>query len=182
MPISVYIDNNVWDFLLERKLDLAIELPREEYCLCLTREAEFEIPPIPVEKAELKAFIEKTIKDSGIETRPFFGFYDEGHPPDEQRVGGWGEGYWVSNEERAFIEQQKTRLGGGKKPSTRLYKNEADISLAARSFHSVVISLDKKTGPLNDAYKQGGKVVFLTEFDMSGMSLSDFIKQKIKGG
>jgi hypothetical protein len=176
MPISVYIDNNVWDFLLERRLNLAIELPREEYCLCLTREAEFEIPPIPVEKAELRAFIEKTIKDCGIETRPFFGFYDQGHLPDEQRVGGLDVGYWASKEELAFIEQQKTRLGGGKKPSTRLYKNEADISLAARSFHSIVISLDDKTGPLNDAYKQGGKVIFLTDFDKSGMSLSGFIK------
>ena len=49
-------------------------------------------------------------------------------------------------------------------------------SLAARSFHSVVLSLDAKAGPINDAYQQGGKVVFLTDFDKSGMSLSDFIK------
>lgn len=104
MAISVYIDNNVWDFLFERKLELA-----------------------------------KTIKDCDIETCSFFGFYDEGHPPDEQRVGGWGEGYWASKEELAFIEEQKTCLGSDKKPTTRLYKNEADIALAARSFHSVVL-------------------------------------------
>jgi hypothetical protein len=55
MAINVYIDNNVWNFLFDRELDLAIELPRDEYRLFLTREAEFEIPPIPAEKAELKA-------------------------------------------------------------------------------------------------------------------------------
>jgi 5S rRNA maturation endonuclease (ribonuclease M5) len=40
----------------------------------------------------------------------------------------------------------------------------------------VVLSLDAKTGPINAAYKQGGMVVFLTDFDKSGKSLSDFIK------
>jgi hypothetical protein len=45
MPISIYIDNNVWDFLFDRRLDLAAELPRPDYCICITREAEFEIPP-----------------------------------------------------------------------------------------------------------------------------------------
>ena len=176
MTINVYIDNNVWNFLFDRKLDLAIELPRDEYCLFLTREVEFEIPPIPAEKVELKAFIEKTIKDCSIETHSFFGFYDPRHPPDEQRVGGFNVGYWISKEEAAFIEQQMATMGIVKKQTTRLYKNEADISLAARSFHSVVLSLNKKKGPLQDAYEQGGKVIFLTSFENSGMSLSDFIK------
>jgi hypothetical protein len=58
-----------------------------------------------------------------------------------------------------------------------LYPKEADISLAARSFHSVVLTFDKKKGPLKDAYDQGGTVVFLTDFDKSGMSLRDFIKR-----
>jgi hypothetical protein len=66
--------------------------------------------------------------------------------------------------------------GTKKKRPTKLHPGEADISLAARSFHSVVLSLDKKKGPLKDAYEQGGKVVFSTDFDKSGMSLSDFIK------
>jgi hypothetical protein len=105
MPTSIYIDNNVWDFLFERGIDLSVELPRNEYCLFLTREAEFEIPPI--QKRALKAFIEKSIKDCCIETRSLFGFCDHNHPPDEERVGGSDEGYWASTEELAFIEQQK---------------------------------------------------------------------------
>jgi len=176
MAITVYIDNNIWNFLFDRRLDLAAELPRYEYSLFITREAEFEIPPIPEEKAELKAFIEKTIKDCEIRTHSFFGLFDPDHPADEQRVGGLDVGYLASNEEWTFIVQQKTRLSENKKPATRLYKNEADISLAARSFHSVVLSLDKKKGPLRDAYERGGMVIFLTNFETSGMSLSDFIK------
>jgi hypothetical protein len=79
-----------------------------------------------------------------------------------------------------FTEQQKTKLGDTKKPKTRLYKNEADISIAARSFQSVVLSLDsKKNDPIATAFKQGGKVVNLANFDKSGLSLADFIKSKI---
>jgi hypothetical protein len=157
MIIGVYIDNNVWDFLFERRLDLAVELPRDEFCLCLTREAEFEIPPIPQEKAELKAFIEATIAKCGIRTDSFFGFYDTSLPPDEQRVGGFDVGRWASPEEIAFIAQQRTALKDSEKRPTKLYPGEADISLAARSLHSVVLSLDAKAGPINAAYRQGGR-------------------------
>jgi hypothetical protein len=45
-------------FLFDRKLDLAKELPPDEYQLFMTREAKFEIAPIPESKAALKAFIE----------------------------------------------------------------------------------------------------------------------------
>lgn len=45
MAITVYIGNNIWNFLFERKLDLAIQLPLDDYSLFMTREAEFEIPP-----------------------------------------------------------------------------------------------------------------------------------------
>ncbi len=54
MTVSIYIDNNVWDLLFEKEIDLSVELPSDEFCLCLTREAEFEIPPIPEEKAALR--------------------------------------------------------------------------------------------------------------------------------
>jgi hypothetical protein len=174
MSIAIYIDNNVWDFLFERNLDLSVELPSAEFCLCLTREAEFEIPPIPREKEALKSYIETTLEKCVVKTDSYFGFYNDAHSPNEQRMGDFNVGRWATPEELAFLEQQRTRLGG-KKPTTKLYKNEADISIAARSFHSVVLSLDR-TGPINEAYKQGGKVVFLTEFDDSGLSLANFIK------
>jgi hypothetical protein len=90
VPVSIYIDHNVWHFLFDRKLDLSLELPKEDFCLCLTREAEFEIPPIPQEKSDLKTFIEETVKKCTIETRRYFGFSDPAHPATEQRVGGFG--------------------------------------------------------------------------------------------
>jgi len=180
MCTDVYLDNNVWDFLLKHHLNLAAELPKEEYCLCITREAEFEIPAIPAEKKELLAYIGETIAKCHVETRPYFGFYDDDHFPDEQRVGGFDEGYLATDEEAAFMEQQKAKLGQVKKTTTKLYKNEADISLAARSFHAIVLTLDRKNGPILDAYKQGGKVVFLNEFDRT-MSLRDFIQQSLEG-
>ena len=68
MAVSIYLDTNVWDFLFERQLDLEVELPSDEFCICITREAEFEIPPIPDGKAELKMFIEATIARCGIQT------------------------------------------------------------------------------------------------------------------
>ena len=46
-PLTVYLDNNVWDFLFRRAINLAEALPKDEFCVCITREAEFEIPPIP---------------------------------------------------------------------------------------------------------------------------------------
>lgn len=174
-PYSVYLDNNVWDLFFEIGLDLSVELPKEQFCLCLTREAEFEIPPIPPEKTALRDFIRSTIDKCSMATRPYFGFYQETYSPEDQRVAGFGQGYWASPEEITFIHQQRTRLSETIRPKTRLHKNEADISIAARSFHSVVLSLDKKTGPINDAYKNGGYVVFLNDFRTSGLSLREFV-------
>src|SRR5215212_8274696 len=102
-PISVYIDNNVWDFLFQRGIGLAKALPKEEFCVCITREAEFEIPPIPDHKADLKAFIQDTIDRCTIKKDGLFGFYDASLPADEQRVGGFHVGRWAQPEELAFI-------------------------------------------------------------------------------
>jgi len=182
MPISVYIDNNVWDFLFNSKIDLSVALPSEEFCICITREAEFEIPPIQNIKPELKEFIKTSIKKCDISTDSFFGLYDETVSQSEQRVDGLDVGRLASQEEIAFMDQQRTplKLRHQKKSlKTKLYKDEADISIAARSFHSVVLSFDGKGGPINDAYKQGGKVIFLTNFEQSNLSLSDFIKRNL---
>ena len=166
MVIAVYIDHNVWGYLLEHKIDLADALPKDEFRLGITREANFEVPPTPPDK---KAFIEATIAKCEIETDTFFGFNAPSLPQKEQRVGGFDIGRFASAEEISFIASQSKALKPTKKPSTKLYPNEADISLAARSFHSVVLTFDNKKGPLRDAYEQGGKLIFLTDFDKSGM-------------
>lgn len=176
--VSVYIDNNVWDFLFERGLDLSVELPADRYCLCMTREAEFEIPPIPAEKIELKRFIETTIAKC-VQTVSLFGFYDETLPENEQRYGGFDVGRFASDAELDFLNQQRKSISDRKREKTKLFRNEADVSVAARSFESVVLTLDAKKGPINTAYEQGGLVVFLKDFDDSGLSLGDYVDAQI---
>jgi hypothetical protein len=178
-PINVFIDSNIWNFLFEQQIDLAVALPSDRFYLYIPREAEFEVAPIPPEKAALKAFIEATIEKCGIRTDTFFGFNNDSLSPDEQRVGGFGEGRWISREEHEFMDQQRAALKTDKKRRSKLHPNEADISLAARAFHSVILTLDAKPGPIRDAHRQRGMVVFLTDFKKSGLSLGDFILKSL---
>ena len=173
MAISVFIDNNVWDYLFENRIALRNELPFDEFNLSITREAEFEIQSSPPEKAELKAFIESSLLSREVQTDSYFGFYDPSLPQNEQRVGGWGVGRWASKEEIAFSQNQRPRIGSLKK--SKLFANEADISIAARALKSVVLTFDKR-GAINDAYKQGAKIIYMTDFMKSGKTLAEFIK------
>jgi hypothetical protein len=146
MTISVYLDNNAWDYLFERRdrIDLCAELPPEQFSLCITREGEFEIEPITGEKT---AFIEDTIARCGVRTDTLFGFRDDRHPPEEQRVGGFGSGgRWATPDELELAARCNTA-----KPKRRsgLYPKEAAYALAGRSFHAVVLTRDKRN-PLKD--------------------------------
>lgn len=176
--ISIYIDANVWNLLFDHNIDLTAEFPSDQYCLCMTREAEFEIPPIPDEKAELKAFINITVQRA-VKTVPLFGFYDESLSVEDQRYGGFDHACFASDAELAFMAQQRGTIGARIKAKSRLYPNEADVALASRSFESVVLTLDAKKGPLNTAYQQGGLVVFLEQFLTSGLSLKAFVERAI---
>jgi hypothetical protein len=91
-----------------------------------------------------------------IQTDVYFGFADDSMPAAQQRFGGFDVGRFASPEEIAFIASQ--RASSVERP-TKLQKHEADISLAARSFHAVVLTLDRKRAALRNARKQGGKIV-----------------------
>ncbi len=176
MPISLYLDNNIWDLLHNNQIDLAHELPKEEFHIIITLEAEFEIPPI--RSPELKEYISTAIKVFGIGTDAFFGFNDPALPPEEQRCRGFDLGRFASSRENEFINEQRSRIGK-LNPITKLNKYEADIALAARSFHSFVLTADVKPGPLRDAYNQGGKVIFLANFNAQKLSLYNAVKSGI---
>ena len=45
--IAVTLDNNVWDFLFKGTIDLAAELPSDEFFISITREVEIESMAIP---------------------------------------------------------------------------------------------------------------------------------------
>lgn len=71
---------------------------------------------------------------------------------------------------RLHCHQTQRQRPGMRKP--KLYKNEADISLAARSFAEscIVLTCDRKPGLLRDEYRQGGNVVYVNDFPASGFS------------
>ncbi len=175
--IDLYIDNNIWNLLFDLGLDLCAELPPSKFRILITREGEMEIAPIPDRKAGLRAFIEATIARCGVATDAHFGFRDDSVPLDEQRTAGFGQGRFIDEGEAAF--ERETPWRSDERPrraEVKLRKNEADIALAARSFRGVVLTRDRKRGALRDAHRQGGKVVFLTGFEESGVTLRGFVK------
>ncbi|MBB5053597.1 MULTISPECIES: hypothetical protein [Afipia] len=172
--IGVFIDGNVWNFLYERHLDLAVELPAPEFAIMHTREAEFEIP---VGKPDLDDFIRKTMQRCNVRTDSIFGFADDTKSLNEQRFGGFDQGRFAAPEEIDFMLKYGT--SGIVRP-TKLQKHEADISLAAKSFHSIVLTLDKRSSPLRAARGAGGKVVWLNDIDQNSLTLATYVRAAIE--
>jgi hypothetical protein len=176
--IAVTLDNNVWNFLFERKINLADELPPDQFALFITREVEIEAAAIPDTEAKgpLKEYISEIIRLCGITTTSVFGFATPG--PGPQRVGGWGQGTWQSQTEREFYDAIRNRfLMGKREKGSQLTENEGDAAVAAQSFFSVVLTCEKPTtvGPLRFAAENGGKVLYLPDFNRNGMSLREYV-------
>lgn len=180
MTIKVFIDNNAWDIFFHGSIDLITELPSPDFSLHITREAEFEIPQMPQPKRE---YVERHLSSGKIKTDLLFGF-DDSHSLQEQRVGGFGDendpsigGRFIEEDEAALIQSESASIGPSKRP-TGLLKNEADISLAARSLHSVVLTCDGKNALKRAKDVHGGLIVDLKRYKI-GSSLSAFIKSEI---
>ena len=171
--INLFIDNNAWDVFYDEQIDLLQELPQDEFVLFITREAEFEIPLMPEEK---RNFVENILKHKAVETDVYFGFGDESMPPDQQRIAGFDQGRFCSIEEANFMRTES--IGTSKRP-TGLYKNEADVSLAARALHSVVLTCDGKKALKRAKENHGGKIIDLKKF-IRGTPLADFIRTEIE--
>ena len=179
--ITVFLDNNIWDFLFTRGMDICAELPADTFDLFVTREGEFELDAIPdvdangVSKLPLKQFIASTRARCGIRVQSFFGYPDPRFPAGEQRVGGYDDGWWAPSSALDFIQaQRQLRPEKPNQRRSKLYPLEADISLAARSFSATVLTYDEKKGPLRDARAQGGCVLYISEFLDSGLTLQAF--------
>jgi hypothetical protein len=174
--IAVTLDNNVWDFLYQRKIDLAAELPSNEFAIFITREVEIERMAIPdnESKAALRSYIDQTIAKCGIRTTSVFGFATDG--PGPQRVGGFDQGTFQSQTEREFYDSIRERyLLGKTETNSQLTQNEADAAVAAQSFFSIALTCEKpgKSGPLRFASQHGGAVLYLADFDQSGLTLKE---------
>ena len=176
--IAVTLDNNVWDFLFARKIDLAAELPSDEFAVFIRREVEIESMAIPdtESKTMLKDYIARTIARCDIKTTAVFGFATDG--PGPQRVGGWGQGTWQSQTEHEFYDAiRQLYLFGRPETKSQLTKNEADAAVAAQSFFSIALTCEKpgKPGPLRFAAEHGGKVLYLPDIDRSELTLKAYI-------
>src|ERR1700679_2933672 len=112
--IAVTLDNNVWDFLFLRELDLASELPLDQFAIFITREVEIETTAIPAHpsKVALKEYIARTIVSCDIRTTSVFGFATAG--PGPQRYGGFGHGTWQSQTAREFYAAIRGRYLTGR--------------------------------------------------------------------
>ena len=172
------LDNNAWNFLFDRHIDLAFEFPVEAFALFIPREVEIEKDAIPDDDSRrlLKEYIRHSIEACGIKTTYVFGY---ALPAGQlQRHGGFGQGPFQSPTEREFyaLIAERFLIGKGERNSG-LTANEADAAVAAQSFLSVVLTCEKpqKAGPLREAAQLGGKVLYLQGFDKSGRSLREYV-------
>jgi hypothetical protein len=183
MAISVQIDSNAWNFLFEHAVDLNRALPPEEFKHFITREVEIEILAIPDDgkdgdKRPLKQYIGNGIARNDISTTMLFGFAEANPVDGPATYGGFNQGTFQSEQECVWRNQEKIQgyvLGKPKKGSG-LNGNQADAAVAAASFHTVVLTCDKKAGPILEAKKQGGKVIFLTDALLEANSLSQIVR------
>ncbi|MFZ6722897.1 hypothetical protein [Undibacterium sp. Ji49W] len=187
MTISVTLDANVWNYLFNSKICLVDELPPEFFSLYQTREVEIEIEEIPnfgkdsSDKQALKEYIGRSIQASNVITSAIFGFAEASATGGPVIYAGFGQGTFESEQERAWREREETKrfMNAKSRRPTGLAKNEADVSVAVASLSSVVITADKKAGPISDAAKNGGRVLYLDDVIASGLSLSEFITKNV---
>lgn len=163
--VSVSLDNNIWDWLFDRRdtFSLSEELPSNCFALVIPREVEIEHQAIPVHKPgklEKRDFIAETIRSCGIRTVGYFGFAS---PPGEvNRFLGFDHGTWMSDLERARTQAMRHFLESKERP-TGLAGNEADLRLAVLAFRSVVLTRDNEPGPLQFVRQRGGKVLLVND-------------------
>lgn len=168
--ISIYIDNNIWDYLFKSGLNLRDYFPADKYRILISKLGRFEITQIPdsPDRVKLKEYIYSVLSED-VEEQHTFGFYNSVHSASEQRNSGFGIGGFTSareNEERARL-QELYGTTQKRKEKLILYKQEADIELGALSISNFVLTLDKKDGPLKSASENGGNVIFLNEISPS---------------
>lgn len=188
MTISVTIDCCAWDFFFVNKYDLCVELPVERFSLFITREVELELLQIPdeskdgVDKRQKKQYIRNSIERGPVQTSHVFGFYCGESPDDPARFGGFGQGTFESDIERDWRQREDIQshvIGASKRKTTVLRQNEADVAQSVASLSSVLITNEskKKKGPILIAATNGGRVLYLSDFESSGLTLADYIEK-----
>jgi len=188
MKTPVYIDSCAWNYLFDAQVVMNEVFPPDEFSLFVTREVEIELSEIPDighgdhDNRPLKEFIRETIAQNEVHTSGFFGFRtfeSDGTPTKHQVNLGFGQGgfrptadrdWYATPEVRAYIEGKPTRKSG-------LGHNQADASLAVRSFAAIILTNEKKgkSGPIRLASEQSGQVLFLGDLAASGFTLKELV-------
>ncbi|WP_280541484.1 hypothetical protein [Chromohalobacter sp. 11-W] len=184
MKISVVIDSNAWNFLFDRNIDLRSELPPEDFALYIMREVEIEISAIPdlgkdgSEKRSLKQYIHESIAQNQVVTTATFGFAEANPADGPATYAGFGRGTFQSDKEHHWYarEEIQSSLLGKPKKGSGLSANQADTAVSAASFDSIVLTCDKKNGPISKAKENGGMVVFLSDELLSLESLQQVLR------
>jgi hypothetical protein len=184
MTTNVSIDSCAWNYLFEHQVNIAEVFPSDEYTLSVTREVEIELSAIPdrADKQALKVYIADSIATHNVQTTSVFGFASvepDGSLSKVQVYGGFDQGTFQSDADRDWYASSdvKRLLHGKAKRKSGLSDNQADASLAVRSFASIVLTKEspKKKGPLSLAATQGGRIVCLDEIEKIGLSLKEYI-------
>ena len=190
--IPIFIDSCAWNYLYEHEIDLARDVPGEIYAIYLTQEVEREIADIPcvgksgADNRRLRQYIDEAVSVHKISTTSTFGFQTEdedGSPSKYQSWSGFGQGTFQSDEDREWYgsDRVKEQIIGKAAKSSGLSNNQADASLAVRSFDSIVLTDERKgkSGPLRLASEQGGLIVFLREeFEPTGLALGAYLAMR----
>ena len=173
----IFLDNNMWDYFYRFKIDISHYFPEEKFTLFISKQGRYEIDQAPSSKEEFKQFVYSHLTNTVNEDH-IFGFHNDQLPDDEQRISGFGMGRFTSCEENQARDFLYQKFGTNDKRKTKniLFKQEADIELGALSMaNNIVISFDSKNGPLKEASKCGGKVIFLNKEKSEETSVDKFI-------
>ena len=188
MTTTVYIDSCAWNHFFDLQLDPAVELPAPAFRLRITREVQIELQRLRDKdpSAALVRFIDGAIEAGNAGMTSTFGFAalnEDGTVADYQVVTGFDTGTWQSGNDRTWLTQPEVLELLAKPPRKKepLGRNQGDASLAVRSFDAVVVTAESrsKKGPMQLAWRQGGHVVFLADVELAGVSIRDFIDQKM---
>ena len=175
--IAVVVDSNAWDYLLEKHVDLRVELPLEQFAVFIPREVEIELAAlkgIDQRKRDLIQYIAEANAASGVQVSSNFGFNTGTGAP--QTFGGFG-GTFQSDVEREFYAEVRALFLNKPSKGSGLADNQADAALGALSFFAVVITMErpKKPGPIRFASERDGRILFLRSFGGTTDPLRDLV-------
>ncbi|MCK0754427.1 hypothetical protein, partial [Chromohalobacter japonicus] len=120
----------------------------------------------------------ESIAQNQVVTTATFGF-GEANPSDGPATyAGFGQGTFQSDKERRWYAREEihSSLHGKPKKGSGLTANQADAAVSAASFDSIVLTCDKKTGPISKAKENGGMIVFLSDELLSSESLQQIVR------